>query len=97
MALPAWSFILVGLIVTSISSYVGSKLQIFFYVGLAFLTWGIFRSLTHYMLKSAKPVEEKKIERKLEQTSIMACPYCATAVYTTAKFCHNCGGRLLRA
>ena len=92
MALPAWSFLIVGLLVTVVSLYVGKKLQFFFYVGLIFIAWALFKLTVNYLLRPPKKVEERRIERKIN--TVIACPYCATAVYTTARFCHICGGRL---
>lgn len=92
MALPAWSFVLVGAFVVFMS-YNNAKLILFFYLGLAFLVWGIFKLSVGYLLKQPTPVEERVIERKI-QPEIVACPYCGAAVYTTARFCHECGGQL---
>jgi len=90
MALPAWSFILVGLLVT-ILSYSNETLILFFYLGLAFLVWGMFKLGVGYLLREPKPEEE--IEKKIEP-QIVGCNHCGAAVYTTAKYCHECGGQL---
>lgn len=94
MALPAWSFILVGLVVTFVSAYVGDKLTLFFYTGLLFLAWGVFKFGVSYLTKQASVTEEKKTERRLQTTPVIGCPHCATSVYATARYCHMCGGRI---
>jgi hypothetical protein len=93
MALPAWTFLLVGLIVTSVSAYVGQKLVLFFYIGLLFVVWGMFKYAVAYLTKQPTTTEERKVEKTL-RTPVIACPYCATSVYATARYCHLCGGRL---
>ena len=91
MALPAWSYVVVGLIVV-VMSYDNAKLLLFFYLGLAFLAWGMFRLGISYLLRAPKPKEEP-VGRILP--NIVACRHCGAAVYSTARFCHECGGRLI--
>ncbi|MFQ5621448.1 MAG: hypothetical protein ACE5FT_06415 [Candidatus Nanoarchaeia archaeon] len=93
MALPSWAFIGVGVVVTYVSYVLGDKYDLFFYVGLLFLVWGLFKLVLNYVMKSPSKVEEKAVERRMEP-NVIACPYCASSCYSSARFCHMCGGKL---
>jgi len=97
MGLPPVLFIGVGLLVSGISLYMGEKLIVFAYVGLAFIVWGAFKLVARYLLKKPTKKEEKQTERRINQTPVIACPYCATSCYSTARFCHMCGATLVKS
>jgi len=94
MALPAWVFLVVGVLVAFVSNRLGDRFVLFFWVGLLMLIYGLFRVILGYVLKNPSKVEDRATERRLNLQQIMACPNCATSCYSSARFCHNCGGRL---
>lgn len=92
MALPAWSFLFVGLFVTVVSAQ-SDRLAFFYYVGILFLVWGAFKLAVGYLSRQPAKKEERFIERKMAP-EIAACHHCGAAVYVTANYCHACGTRL---
>ena len=75
MGLHPIVFLGIGFLVSGVSMYVGEGLVVFFYVGLLFILWGVFKLAAGYVMKKPTAVEEKKTERRLNQTPVIACPF----------------------
>ncbi|MBN1156382.1 zinc ribbon domain-containing protein [Candidatus Woesearchaeota archaeon] len=90
-------FIIIGLFV-SITSYVlgkkgGTNLQIFVYVGIAFVAFGLVKMLIE---TAGKPKKEKRPEQRTNPASpsnqrVKYCPGCGAKMPAYAHFCFNCG------
>lgn len=82
-----WSiWIVVGAILSGYSRFVDQtgelSFQIFFYVGVAFIFWGVVRLI--FSPKSAKPKKEQGKKGRI-------CPRCQTPLFHNSRFCHMCG------
>ncbi len=92
-------FVIIGLFV-SISSYaLGKKgsanLQLFIYVGISFVAFGLIKMLIE---AAGKPKKEKKTLHKPASASqnprVKHCPVCRIKMPSYANFCFNCGRRM---
>ncbi len=82
----------------------GSKLTLFFYVGLVFIGVGIFKLVARYVFKrgggsdeeshphDSEHEEHKKRSRGYQQSpKSKICPRCRSKMHPRVKYCSNCG------
>jgi len=74
------------------SSYIGPRLKFFFWVGLVLVAWGVFKLIVRYVTGEQPKTEIKPFTGSAHVTR---CHACRATVYTTAKFCHMCGAKLV--
>lgn len=93
-------WIFVGILVIVISYYV-EELAFSFYLGIAFIAFGLIKFFIFRKIAPAK--EEKKIEEVMptfkpevqrERPSHEFCPRCRAKIMLGSRFCSNCGSRL---
>ncbi len=92
--IPAWIWLATGTAITLTSWY--ADLNLFFWIGLAFLVFGIARLVTGYMLGGKETKMEKKTVQQVmprQHHQYYRCP-CGNPVRTTDIFCSYCGRRL---
>lgn len=98
--IPGWAIGLVGAAVTGYSWYVNSRLKepsgalrIFFWIGLALLSFGVFR----IVLKFIVPNHKEEVEAKTQETNernygdYLVCPRCKAKLHPRSRFCNWCG------
>ena len=81
------AYIIIGAIVAAYSFFMGDEnLQLFVWLGLAFLAFGLLRLL----------IDSKKTKGHKAQPQIAKkfCTTCGSAVQDFQNFCHNCGQRI---
>ena len=105
MKIHGIAYLIIGAILSFVSKYIDTKrnsasLTLFFYIGLAFITIGIFKLLVSFILREKIPKPEKQtiqtvLANKPQQPAqIKTCPYCHSTVNPANNFCYNCGARL---
>ncbi|HLC84201.1 MAG TPA: hypothetical protein VJH22_00225 [Candidatus Nanoarchaeia archaeon] len=82
----------IGAVVMAASSYIGPRLKFFFWVGLVLVAWGVFKLIVRYVTGEQPKTEIKPFTGSAHVTR---CHACRATVYTTAKFCHMCGAKLV--
>lgn len=107
MSIPSFVYIVVGAAIAVFSRFVDSRTEnagiiLFFYVGLGFVIWGVFKVLTNFVLKDrvikdVSSLKQKKPDFKYDvKKSIVSCRVCQTKHYSSSNFCHMCGTKLLK-
>ncbi len=93
--IPSWIWLATGIAITLTSWY--ADLTLFFWVGLAFVVFGIAKIMAGYMLGGKETKIEKKIVHEMapHRTAYKyyRCP-CGNPVRVTDIFCSYCGRRL---
>ncbi len=98
-AIPSFVWLFVGALVTAMSWY--SDIPMFFWLGWAFIAFGIFKLVIGFMLgKKETKSERKTIQQQIprQQQAMQAHKYyrcqCGNPVKTSDFFCGHCGRRL---
>lgn len=90
--IPSIVWIIVGAVMVGVSYRIGKSMDIFFYVGLLFLTIGIFKIIVGFIIGDKKKKADKEAaEMKTHQ---FTCPRCRTVVASDFRFCPHCGNRI---
>lgn len=89
--LPQWLVAAIGALISGVSLWVGEDFQLFFYLGLVFIAYAIFRWFI-----AGKP---RKAEPRLPRTSTKPrawryCQHCGSVVNVQDAYCFKCGQRL---
>jgi len=90
--IPWIMWIIVGGVMYYVSYRVGPQLDIFSYIGVAFVAIGIFKMLVSFILGGKEKKARKEAEEIREQE--FTCPRCRYAVASDYTFCPHCGTRL---
>lgn len=61
-------------------------INLFIYIGVLFIAYGVFRLLTSFVTTSKPTSIDSKV--------IIRCPKCQTKHYSTSNYCHMCGTKL---
>lgn len=97
-ALPYWSWLLAGIIITFISWH--AEMPLFFWIGIAFIAFGIARTIIVHTTKGKKTTTPHKTAHPTttSRETHPAHKYyrctCGNPVRTTDNFCSNCGRKL---
>ena len=94
VAIHPIAWLVTGIIVTLVSWMVGAQLQVFFYLGLAFFTYGLFRVLLIVMTRTKEDRETIKDIKRHEKQVRTICFFCKKDVHEGDAFCRHCGARL---
>ena len=96
-------FIIVGLLISYFANFVDARtdnqgIALFFYVGLGFIIYGVFKIAIFFVLKDkSKSKKDSKPPHKVNvNRTIISCPTCMTKHYSNSNFCHMCGTKLLK-
>lgn len=90
--IPWYLWIIVGGVMFGISYKIGESMNIFLYLGMAFLVVGIFKVLVAFILGGkGKKTEKEATEIRSRQFS---CPRCRAIIASDFHFCPRCGTRL---
>ena len=84
---------IIGLAVAITSANIGTKFQIFFWIGCIFMVIGAFKALTKFILRKPQKKLEKAMLRQA-YPNLVHCRKCAASCYSTANYCHMCGTSL---
>jgi cadmium resistance protein CadD (predicted permease) len=94
---PSWVLILSGIAISFLSWYIGEKFWFFFYVGLIFIVYGIFK----WYINRDDKIEEVRTKEIQKETQMMhqhtkfnQCKNCGSIVKPADNFCYKCGSRL---
>ena len=77
-------WLILGLLVTGVSWYLGDKFVLFFYVGVVFLAIALFKTILYFIMRESP--EDKQYR--------YVCKRCKKTVSKNDKFCGSCGNRL---
>ena len=102
-SIPGWIYIIIGVAIAIYSKLLVKEtganpfLNIFFYIGVAFIAVGLVKTIFKRSKKD-KPVNEPHTPVQQKQTQntpgIVYCNRCGAKHYSNSNFCHLCGSRL---
>ncbi|MBW3021678.1 zinc ribbon domain-containing protein [Candidatus Woesearchaeota archaeon] len=97
MTIPSWFMIVSGIVIAGVSFYIGEKFQLFFYIGLIFLAYGlvklfVLRGKLHSVATEAR--KQTYQEPQVAKSKYLYCMHCGSIVHATDTFCYKCGHRL---
>jgi len=111
--ISGWLYLIFGLLIAGYSKLLLNKsgseknivFQFFFYIGLAFIAIGVFKTIIRYALgQKNKQLQEQNLnfnsdsefgtQNNNTKFRLVTCPKCRTKNYATYNFCYNCGCRL---
>jgi hypothetical protein len=91
-AIPSWGWLFVGALVTGTAWY--ADMPMFFWLGLAFITFGVFKLVIGFMLgKKVTKQEKKQVQAAPQAHKYYRCQ-CGNPVRSNDVFCSYCGRRL---
>ncbi len=109
MEIPSFIFVVVGIVMTMISFFVGERISgmyVFIIPGIGFIVWGLYKMLKKGVSKkfgSSKisninpiksPKELNDTQDNVSSQDIISCPSCGLKHYSHANFCQRCGTKL---
>lgn len=101
MKIPSLVYIILGIVISVFSNFVSQRTEnngiiIFFYVGIGFVIFGVFKLILGFVLRDKeKPVQQKK-PKTIQNKSIIRCHVCQAKHYSNSNYCHLCGTKLLK-
>ena len=90
MKVPALVWLMLGILLSVVSYYLGDEFVLFFYAGLIIIILGIFKLVLGYVFSSKETI----IEKKTVQEKYAKCPHCNNATRKIDYFCAMCGKEL---
>ncbi len=110
MEIPSFMFIVIGIVMTMISFFVGERISgmyVFIIPGIGFIVWGLFKMLKKGVSKKFGSSNIKEINKinssdknpfnaqdNTSSQEIASCPSCGLKHYSHANFCQRCGTKL---
>lgn len=99
-AIPSWLWLAVGLVV-SVTAWYTEMSAFFFWIGCAFVVFGVAKLVIGFMLGPKETKQEKKVVQRLAPAQgqmhpahqYYRCP-CGNPVKVSDIFCSYCGRRL---
>lgn len=93
--IPGWAYVITGVAIALYSKFVqhtsGSKVMgFFFWIGILFLTVGVFKMLLRFITRGEKESQEKNFSGR----SFIVCPRCNARLDPRSRYCNWCGARV---
>ena len=100
--IPGPVYFIIGLLVSGVSWYVNTKqgrndLELFFWIGLIFIAWGVFKIMIRLILSSGKKDKVPHTNANYHYRDIdhgRYCPACGTPISRFDMYCRGCGMRV---
>ncbi len=105
MSIPGWVFAVIGVAVASYSKFVQSRsaqpkgvLTLFFWVGIALLVYGVFKTGIWYMTREKASRREKADasvsgRRPSYARDHIVCARCNVKLHPRSRYCNWCGAK----
>ncbi|MBC8500716.1 MAG: hypothetical protein ISS25_00405 [Nanoarchaeota archaeon] len=91
--IPGFVYLLIGVVVAGYSQFAPNSdmpfFNIFFYIGIVFIFWGVVK-----MIFSPSKRREKTLEHQEKTSGIIFCPRCNAKNFSYSRFCHMCKYKL---
>lgn len=92
MKVPAVIWLMLGILLSGASYYLGEDFVLFFYAGLIIIALGVFKAILQYVFSERETKLEKKITK--ETTQYSKCRFCSNTVRKIDYYCSMCGRQL---
>lgn len=92
MKVPALIWLMLGILLSAASWYLGDDFILFFYAGLIIITLGVFKLILGYVFsQKTTPIEKKATQQKEHYDK---CRHCKNIVRRIDYYCSMCGRQL---
>lgn len=92
MNVPAFIWLMLGILLSTASYYLGEDFVLFFYAGLIIIALGVFKTILKYVFSEKETPVEKREAKQNEQYS--RCRYCKNIIRRIDYYCSMCGRQL---
>ncbi len=101
--IPGWTWVLIGGIITLASARLGKQFTLFFFLGLLFAAYGLYKVIAVYINRQRESVHEHHAAyhqahsaptQRQHAIHYLHCPRCKNLVRSVDFFCWRCGNRL---
>ncbi|MBN1644885.1 hypothetical protein JW851_02495 [Candidatus Woesearchaeota archaeon] len=92
MKIPALVWLMLGIVLSASSYYLGDDFVLFFYAGLIIIALGVFKLILEYVFSSKETSIEKKAVQEKEHYD--KCRHCNNVVRRIDYYCSMCGKQL---
>mgnify|MGYP001075016761 CR=1 FL=1 len=92
MKIPAIIWLMLGVLLSGASWYLGEEFILFFYAGMIITALGIFKLILQYIFSEKTSTKEKQMIKK--QENYERCRYCNNLTRKIDYYCSMCGRRL---
>ncbi len=89
MKIHALVWLMLGILLSGASWYLGEDFVLFFYAGLVIIALGVFKIILSYVFSEKETIIEKKKAGQEEHYS--KCRHCKTMVRKIDYYCSMCG------
>jgi len=83
---------MLGILLSTVSHYLGEDFVLFFYAGLIIITLGIFKIMISYIFYEKASKKEKKTIKQQEHYT--KCSHCNNIIRKIDYYCSMCGKKL---
>ncbi len=92
MKIPALVWLMLGILLTVVSYYLGDEFVLFFYAGLLIIALGVFKLILSYVFSPKETIIEKKAVQQKDHYS--KCRHCNNITRKIDYYCSMCGKQL---
>lgn len=92
MKVPALVWLMLGILLSVVSYYLGEDFILFFYAGLVIIALGVFKLILGYIFSTKETSIEKKTVQ--EQEKYAKCRHCNNITRKIDYYCAMCGRQL---
>ena len=92
MKIPALVWLMLGILLSAASYYLGDDFVLFFYAGLIIIAIGVFKIILGYVFSEKQTPMEKRIIKRKEYYD--KCRHCGNITRKIDYYCSMCGNEL---